>query len=105
MPEVWLWVSPPWGTEVGLLIKILSMHNDQKLKLKLGRKAKYLHRCILVNELLQRHEHCTSVRVRVFSLYIKPVVRCSYATFNNMLNEPNPHLQLEKIEKQLKGIT
>ena len=69
--------------------------------MKLGRRANYLKRCILVNELLQRHERLTSVRVRVFDIHIRPVVRCSYATFNNMLNEPNPQKQLEKIEQQL----
>lgn len=77
------------------------MNTDHKLKLQLGRKAAYLKRCIRVNELIREHECSTSVRVRVFNEYIYPVVKCSYATFNNMLNEPNPRKQLEQIECQL----
>jgi hypothetical protein len=77
------------------------MDNSHKLKLQLGRKAAYLRRCVQVNELLQEHECATSVRLRVFNLHIRPVIRCSYATFNNMLNEPNPKKQLEQIEVQI----
>jgi len=80
------------------------MRIEHKMKLQLGRKAAYLRRCIQVNELLQEYECCTSVRLRVFDLHIRPVIKCSYATFNNMLNEPNPRKQLEQIEVQLSEI-
>lgn len=80
------------------------MNIEHKLKLQLGRKAAYLRRCILVNELLQEHECSTSVRVRVFNEHIRPVIKCSYVTFNNMLNEPNPRKQLEQIEQTLREV-
>jgi len=78
------------------------MNIEHKMKLQLGRKAAYLRRCITVNELVQEFECSTSVRLRVFDQHIKPVIRCSYATFNNMLNEPNPRKQLDQIEETLK---
>jgi len=73
--------------------------------MQLGRRTEYLKRCIRVNELLSEHESATSVRKRVFALYIKPQVHCSYTTFNNMLNEPNPQRQLDAIHEQLKELT
>jgi len=80
------------------------MTDCHKLKLKLGRKAAYLRRCIQVNELLVEHECSTSVRLRVFDLHIRPVMRCSYSTFNNMLNEPNPQRKQEQIIVQIKEL-
>lgn len=78
--------------------------NDKLRKMQLGRRAAYLRRCIRVNELLMQHETDMSVRRRVFEKHIRPELRCSYATFNNMLNESNPQKQLEEIEKELKTL-
>ncbi len=72
--------------------------------MKLGRRAAYLRRCIEVINLLHRHENATTVRCRVFQEHIRPVIRCSYTTFNNMLNEPNPHRQLDEINEQLSNL-
>lgn len=69
--------------------------------MQLGRRAAYLRKCILVQELLLQYENETSVRKRVFELHIKPVVLCCYSQFNRMLNERNPQKQLEDIENQL----
>lgn len=80
------------------------MEDSHKLKLQLGRKAAYLRRCITVNELLSKFENGTTVRVRVFTNHIKPIVNVSYAQFNNMINERNPARQLEEIEEQLKQL-
>jgi hypothetical protein len=74
---------------------------EQTEKMGLGRRAAYLRRCMLALELLERHESDTSVRRRVFNTHIRGVLRCSYASFNNMLNEPNPQRQLEEIEKKI----
>jgi len=81
------------------------MNNRHKLKLKLGRRAAYLRKCIRVNDLLNQYESSTSIRVRVFMEYIKPVVPVSYTTFNNMLNESNPVKQLESIEEEIKKLS
>lgn len=80
------------------------MEDSHKLKLQLGRKIKYLERCICVQDLLSKYENATTVRVRVFTNHIKPVVNVSYAQFNNMINERNPTHQLEEIEEQLKQL-
>lgn len=60
-----------------------------------GRRLAYLNRCMLAQELLQEHETETSVRKRVFENHIKPVLRCSYPTFNKMLNVVNPKKEIE----------
>lgn len=70
-------------------------------KMQLGRRAAYLRKCILVQQLLVRYETETSIRKRVFDLHIKPVVLCSYVQFNNMLNECNPGIELREIEAEL----
>lgn len=70
-------------------------------KMALGRRAAYLRRCIQVIELLERHETPETVRCRIFDKHIKPVMNCSYVTFNNMLNEQNPRKELESIETKL----
>lgn len=80
------------------------MKESHKLKLQLGRKIRYLERCIKVQELLSIYENETTVRVRVFNKHIKTVVDVSYAQFNNMINERNPARQLEEIEEQLKQL-
>jgi len=77
------------------------MEDNHKLKLQLGRRAAYLRRCITVIDLLSEYESTTTVRLRVFNEYIRPVMHVSYATFNNMLNENNPLKQLEQIEEEL----
>ncbi|HBX46333.1 hypothetical protein [Limibacterium fermenti] len=77
------------------------MKKDHIRKLQLGRRAAYLKRCIRVLELLEQHETDCSVRKRVFYKHIRPEVGGSYTSFNNMLNEPNPRNQLDKIEKEL----
>jgi hypothetical protein len=80
------------------------MNDIHKMKLQLGRKAAYLRRCIRVNELLMLHETECSVRVRIFNKHIRPEMKCSYAQFNNMMNESNPQKQIEQIEVQLKEL-
>lgn len=77
------------------------MNHKHLQRLRLGRRKAYLERCIKVLELLEQHEDECSVRKRIWGKYIQPVVGGSYATFNNMLNEPNPHKQLQELEKQL----
>lgn len=74
---------------------------DLAERLRLGRRAAYLRRCVLAKALVEKHESPTSVRVRVFHAHIQGVLRCSYASFNNMLNEPNPQRQLEEIERKM----
>jgi hypothetical protein len=77
------------------------MNIEQINRMKLGRKAAYLRRCLKAQELLSQFETATSVRRRIFDIHIQPELDCSYSTFNNMLNEPNPKKQLEEIEKQI----
>lgn len=72
--------------------------------MQLGRRATYLRRCIRVQELLTQYESDTSVRRRIFEKYIAPELRCSYTSFNNMLNETNPSKQLEDIHIELKTL-
>lgn len=73
-----------------------------KLKrMKLGRRAAYLRKCILVQKLLAEYENETTVRKRVFEQHIQPIVFCCYSQFNNMLNERNPKKELQEIEAQL----
>lgn len=74
---------------------------DKIERMKLGRRAAYLRKCVLAQELLTMYETKTSVRRRVFDEYIKPVVFCSYQQFNNMLNERNPKIELQEIEAEL----
>lgn len=69
--------------------------------MRLGRRAAYLRKCILVQGLIALHENETTVRKRVFTEHIRPVVLCSYQQFNNMLNECNPKNELEEIESKL----
>lgn len=72
--------------------------------MQLGRRAAYLRKCIVVQELLSIHENNTSVRKRVFEVHIKPKVFCSYTQFNNMLNVVNPRKELDKIELELNNL-
>ena len=74
------------------------MNIENLNKMKLGRRMSYLRRCIKAQELLLRFETSTSVRRRIFDTHIQPELDCSYTTFNNMLNEPNPIRQLEEIK-------
>ena len=71
-------------------------------KMALGRRAAYLRRCVRVAELISVYENECTVRKRVFEKHIQPEMRCSYATFNNMLNESNPAKELAEIEEKLK---
>jgi hypothetical protein len=80
------------------------MDTSKILKMKLGRRVAYLNRCIQAQDLLLQFENATSVRCRVFEIHIKPVMRCSYTSFNNMINELNPRKQLEEINYQLSNI-
>jgi hypothetical protein len=59
-----------------------------------GRRLAYLRRCLMAQELLQKYENESSVRKRLFEQYVKPVLHCSYATFNNMLNVLNPSKEI-----------
>lgn len=60
-----------------------------------GRRLAYLKRCLLAQDLLQKNETETSVRKMVFENYIKPVLGCSYADFNKMLNVANHKKEIE----------
>jgi hypothetical protein len=80
------------------------MNIEKIQRMKLGRRAAYLRRCLKAQALLSQHETATSVRRRVFDIRIKPELDCSYNTFNNMLNEPNPAKQLEEIQIKLSNI-
>ena len=73
-------------------------------KMKLGRRVSYLQRCIKCAKLLNEFETDYSIRSRIFEIHIKPVFNCSYATFNNMLNEPNPQKQLVQIEQKIREL-
>lgn len=70
-------------------------------KMKLGRRRAYLKKCIKAATLLEQHESDTSIRKRVFDKFIHPELQVSYTSFNNMLNEPNPTIQLDEINKKL----
>ena len=78
------------------------MPNKRLELMQLGRRASYLKRCIIVSNLLEEHENDMSIRVRVFEKFIKPVMNCSYVTFNNMINERNPQKELLEIENKIK---
>jgi len=80
------------------------MDEKKQLKMQLGRRAAYLRRCVEVAELIAKYENETTIRRRVFAVHIQPIIRVSYTAFNNMLNEPNPHLQLEQINSQLQQL-
>lgn len=80
------------------------MDEKKQLKMQLGRRAAYLRRCVEVADLIDKYEDETTVRRRVFIKHIQPVIRVSYTAFNNMLNEPNPRLQLEQIDSQLQQL-
>ncbi len=77
------------------------MDDNHKLKLKLGRRASYLRKCIRVHKLLQEYDRPECVRIQIFNKYIRPQEPMSYVTFNNILNESNPVKQLEQIEEEL----
>ncbi len=77
------------------------MNKNRILKMQLGRRKAYLERCVKVLELLEKYEKNTSVRKRVWEKHIQPVIGGSYATFNNMLNEPNPQKQLTEIKRKM----
>lgn len=80
----------------------MSKANNNQLKLmKLGRRKKYLQDCILVSDLIDKHENEFTIRKRVFEKNIQPIVSRSYVTFNRMLNEVNPQKQIEEIERQI----
>lgn len=77
---------------------------ETKLKLELmsyGRRICYLKRCISMLKLIEKYENDTSVRIRVFEKHIQPIMGCSYVTFNNMLNEPNPEKQITEITNKI----
>jgi hypothetical protein len=80
------------------------MDIEKILNMKLGRRAAYLRRCLKAQELLSQFETATSIRRRIFDIHIQPELGCSYTTFNNMLNEPNPRKQLEEIKIKLSNI-
>lgn len=77
------------------------MEEEQRRRLQLGRRMAYLKRCVIIIDLLKKHENDTSVRKLIFEKHIKPVVGMSYASFNRMLNERNPSLQIQKIKEEL----
>jgi hypothetical protein len=74
--------------------------NDKITKMQQGRRVTYLKRCLKAQELTEQYEDGTSVRLRVFENHIKPVLNCSYQSFNNMLNVSNPKKQLDEIREQ-----
>lgn len=74
-------------------------------KMKLGRRAAYLRKCIIVQQLCATYENETTIRKRVFETHIRPVILCSYTQFNNMLGERNPAGQLREIETKINCLT
>lgn len=62
-----------------------------------GRRLKYLNRCLTAQRLFQEHNTETSVLKRVFQEQIEPVLKCSYVTFNNMLNVVNPQKEIDTL--------
>ncbi len=80
---------------------------DTKTKLeimRLSRRLAYLKRCIDVLALLEKYENETTVRSRIFQKYIKPEMKFSYVTFNNMLNEKNPAKEIAEICEKIDAI-
>lgn len=73
---------------------------DRNEAMRRGRRIAYLERCVTAQQLLLKHETTTSVRKRVFEQHIKPVLRCSYVTFNNMLNVVNPQKEIDLLTKK-----
>jgi hypothetical protein len=76
--------------------------NNKITKMKQGRRIAYLKRCIKAWKLMEYYENQTVTRRRIFESHIKPVLNCSYQSFNRMLNVPNPEKQLKEFEKQTK---
>lgn len=70
-------------------------------KMALGRRAAYLRRCIQAQELMEIHEKQNTLRGKTFEMHIQPVLRCSLQSFYNMMNEKNPRLQLESVNKKM----
>lgn len=73
-------------------------------KMKLGRRRAYLRKCLLAQSLSMEFENQTTIRRRVFTEHIKPMLLCSYQQYNNMLNEINPQRELESIEEKIKNL-
>ncbi len=73
----------------------LKKNTEKSKAMQKGRRLAYLKRCLLVQNLTQEHENETTVRKMVFEYYIKPVLKCSYSTFNNMLNVKNPQREMD----------
>jgi hypothetical protein len=73
--------------------------SDKIIKMKQGRRIAYLKRCIKAQELVEQYEGGASVRLRVFEKCIKPVLNCSYQSFNKMLGVSNPKKQIEQIKE------
>jgi hypothetical protein len=76
--------------------------NEHIIKMQQGRRIAWLKRCVKAQTLMELHETATSIRIRVFESHIKPVLNCSYQSFNRMLNVPNLEKQLKEFEKQTK---
>jgi hypothetical protein len=74
---------------------------DKIERMKLDRRKPYLQKCVLAAEVLAKYENDTTVRSRIFGKYIQPVIRVSYQSFNNMLNEKNPQKEIEEINKKI----
>ena len=72
--------------------------------MKLGKRAAYLKKCIVTQELVALYETSCTVRKRIFEEHIKPVIRVSYTAFNEMLNEVNPQKQLDEINEKIKHL-
>lgn len=62
-----------------------------------GRRMAYLNKCVKVQILIAEYENETTIRKQVFEKHIRPVLMCSYASFNRMLNEKNPQKQIEEL--------
>jgi len=67
-------------------------------KMKIGRRISYLKKCMLIQELLSKHETRETTRKEVFEKFIIPILGVSYTSFNNMVNQLTP-------EKQIKLLT
>lgn len=73
------------------------MKKEQIEAMAKGRRLKYLQRCLTAQKLMQEYYTETSVLCRVFQRHIKPVINCSYAQFNNMMNEKNPQKEIDNL--------
>ncbi len=68
-------------------------------KMRMGKRAAYLRRCIRASELISMFETDCTVRRRIFEKHIRQEIGfVSYTSFNSMLTVINPEKELLEIE-------